>query len=54
MEISATRAFKELAELRRKDKATRKTYKDYVSKPQKFNPALYAPKGAKVPVENPR
>lgn len=54
MEVSASLAFKELAELRRKDKATRKTYKDYLAKPQKFNPALYAPKGAKTPEINPK
>ena len=54
MEISAAQAFRELAELRRKDKATHKSYKDYASKQQRFNPALYAPRGAKPPVENPK
>lgn len=54
MEISATQAFRELAELRRKDKATRKTYKDYQKQGNKINPALYAPKGAKTPEINPK
>lgn len=52
MEVSAALAFRELAALRRKDKATRKSYKDYVAGGNKINPSLLAPKIAKPKTEN--
>lgn len=52
MEVSAAQAFRELAALRKKSKAKHISYKDYIAKGNRINPALLASNIAKPKVEN--